>query len=180
MTYKTHIALAMLPSIPLAAMAYEQEPINILFFLAASVIGSLAPDLDEEGSYLSNKLPVFPMLFKLFGVKHRGITHRLIFVIWMMTAFLVFCAYENSFQKYSPFLYGFLLGYFMHLVGDMLTKGGINKFFYPFFDAKGVLLPRKFRFYTGSMNETFVLLFIALGLGIESYYIFGAQIGKLF
>lgn len=173
MTYKTHVTFAFAVATPIAFLHYgEMTSGCILFFLALS-IGALAPDLDEEGSYLSRKIPIFPMIFQLFGVTHRGITHRLISVVALLVIAGIFVlGGELSSDGISAFV-GFSLGYLLHLVGDMLTKGGINKFFYPISNAKGVLLPRRFRFYTGSGKEKIVFVSIFSILIFENLFMFG-------
>lgn len=177
MTYKTHVAFSMLVSMPIAFSLYSTTNHQAYLFLGASAFASLVPDLDEEGSYLSRKLPIFPIIFKLFGVTHRGITHRLISVFLLIILFLALENFNETSFDTKPLIYGFVLGYFMHLAGDLLTKGGINQFFYPFSKAKGVLLPRRFRFYTNSATELFVFLGIMSMIMLELYY-FGVFNGK--
>ena len=173
LTYKTHVAFALIPAIPIADYSYGLLSFESIAFLSALSIGALSPDLDEEGSYLSRKIPVMPMVFKLFGVKHRAITHRLIAVVFLISVYYAFVLYEPSIENVSYLFYGFILGYLMHLFGDMLTKGGINEFFYPFSNIRGVLLPRNLRFFTGSSNE-FKVFFIIISIVIsEILYLLG-------
>ncbi len=174
MTYKTHTTFAVAVASPVAFLYYgEINEFFIIFMLALSV-GSLAPDLDEEGSYLSRKIPIFPMIFGLFGVTHRGITHRLISVIALSATAFMLIATENITSLFGEsIVFGFTLGYLLHLCGDMFTKGGINQFFYPVSKSKGVLLPRKFRFYTNSFTEMIVLILLVIATVSEYAYFTG-------
>lgn len=165
MTYKTHVALALLPAVAVESyFNYLSFEVELIIYMFTS-IGALAPDLDEEGSYLSKKIPIVPFILSLFGVVHRGITHRLIFVLGILiVGFILNGIY--AFEGLTKLaIVSFAYGYLMHLMGDMLTKGGINKFFYPLSNARGVLLPRVLRFYTNSVTEkiwfTIILIFTA-------------------
>lgn len=160
MIYKTHIAFAVLPIAVLETVIDVVEtPIEILAYCFIA-IGALFPDLDEENSYIGRKLPLFPMLYQILGVTHRGITHQLIFVVGLILLFqYLFFTYSVSFVE-KLIAYSFIYGYFMHLAGDMLTKGGINNFFFPISRKKGVLLPRFLRFKTDSIQEHLLLYFL--------------------
>jgi inner membrane protein len=49
----------------------------------------------------------------------------------------------------------------MHDIGDMLTKGGIKGFFYPFMKNKTIrILPQHKAFYTNSITEYIIVFFI--------------------
>lgn len=174
MTYKTHIAFALSCAIPVSYMAFDNYQ-DVVSFLALATIGSLSPDLDEEGSYLSNKFPIFPIVFKLFGVTHRGLTHRAMFVAFLGVLFSIFYFFYDSSSEYVPLYAGFLFGYIFHLLGDMLTKGGINRFFYPFSLRQAVLLPRKYRFYTGSIQEYLILVVFVAIASFEFYHLYGER-----
>ena len=168
MTYKTHVALAMTVAIPAVYFA-NIDGFGRISFLFATAVGALAPDLDEEGSYLSRKIPVMPMLFGLFGVKHRGVTHRAISILFLVCLLGVISSVDQSFISHLPIYGGFILGYVMHLLGDMMTKGGIRDFFYPLRSTKAVLMPRGYRFYTGSLQEYLVFVGILCVIALEIY-----------
>jgi inner membrane protein len=122
------------------------------------IFGSLLPDIDEPGSYIGRKFYFLSGIFRDLGLEHRGFTHFLIIpLVLMMISFLVF---EGG------WLFWLAFGIFMHSVGDMLTKGGIVSFFYPFgIGAKIGLLPKRFRFKTFSMIEK-VFIFFLISLNI--------------
>jgi inner membrane protein len=68
-------------------------------------------------------------------------------------------------------LMGLAIGIFSHDIGDMLTKGGIRGFFFPFFRNKTIgLLPKVFRFYTGTLTEYLVISVIIVKLLLVGFY----------
>jgi len=78
-----------------------------------SIVGSLIPDIDIIwGRYFKNN----------FWFSHRGFTHHFIIPL-----FLLFLAvfYENL----SSILLPISIGYFSHLLADLLTINGIPLFF---------------------------------------------------
>lgn len=165
MVYSTHVAFALTPPLAIETIGnYFPLEYEIIFYLGL-LFGALSPDLDEENSKLGKMFPVFPIIYDLLKIEHRGITHKLIFVIAMSIMFF-FIILLNSGDGYSiSFLYGFAFGYLFHLFGDMLTKGGIRDFFYPFFEGvQGVLLPYRFRFYTNSKIEYTILFFLVISI----------------
>jgi len=179
MTYKSHVALSTIIAMPLPFIIEATDILELVVYFSAAFVGSLAPDLDEEGSYLSRRLPVFPMILSLFGVEHRGITHRFIFVLVISIGFYFALKLNSASSYFYLAAYGFIIAYFGHLLGDMLTKGGIRDFFYPFSSKKGVLLPRKFRFYTNSAIESGVFALMIILLVLETSY-FGGFHGRFF
>ncbi|MBU0579838.1 MAG: metal-dependent hydrolase [Candidatus Margulisbacteria bacterium] len=169
MTYKTHVAFALLPAI-IISQHLEASEAERIFFLLGTAIGALLPDLDEPGSYISKRIPIIPSLLKIMGVPHRGVTHWFFTSLFFLAAmFLLVKTYFFDFPLYSILLYGLAVGYFMHLAGDMMTKGGIDKFFYPLSNAKIAIMPKAIRFYTGSMVENILwLLFVGVDILIYS------------
>jgi membrane-bound metal-dependent hydrolase YbcI (DUF457 family) len=112
-------------------------------------------------------------------VTHRGITHWAISIFSIFFIGILLCFYDSNFIKYSYAFYGFSLGYFFHLIGDMMTKGGINNFFFPFSSLNVVVLPRKYRFYTGSIQEVFLFLFLLVVIVVEIYFIYRGAFGVI-
>lgn len=156
MIYKTHIVFAITPICAFETifdyLVLKDEIILYLFI----TIGSLLPDLDEEESYIGKRLNFVSIVLKLFGVIHRGATHR--FISLILFALAIFILQKqiiiDDFTKLA--VYGLFIGYSLHLLGDMLTKGGIENFYYPISSIKAVLLPRNLRFYTNSKQELLV------------------------
>lgn len=118
MVKQTHRAFAFAVSTAALAAVHEWLPVTeqpfmvtasqILLGQAAAVGVSTLPDIDQA-----------------FG-EHRGITHS----IWPVLG-LGYLAYT---QKASPFLaailFGIVLGYFSHILGDAFSTAGIA-WFYP-------------------------------------------------
>jgi len=164
MTAKGHLALAFLPGLIISVNFDNQTG---YLFLSSVAIGSLFPDIDEPNSYISRKLKIFSESLKILGVGHRTITHYLIFSL-----FIASLSFLTDSLSLKIFILGFAFGILMHDVGDMLTKGGIKGFFYPFLREKTIrLLPKKIAFYTGSVIE-YGVIFVLLIFDLYLYYIF--------
>ncbi len=166
MTAKGHMIL----SIPVATgldfilnKYFFVEPVGYLFFIIfylSVIVGSLLPDIDEPGSYIGRKLPIFSHIFSMF-ITHRGFTHYLIIPIM----FLIWSYYTKD-MSIKIAIYGLALGIFAHDCGDLLTRGGIKGFFFPFFRKHTFgLLPKPLRFYTGSIVE-FIVVLLLIGINI--------------
>ena len=160
MICRTHIAFAIAPILIIESAIDAMSVVVELLFYLSIAIGSISPDLDEEGSRLSKVFPLFPMIYDVVGIKHRGVTHQLIFVLVLAIGLFIILNLNDADFVSNVIFYGLALGYFMHLPGDMLTKGGINNFYYPLTKSKGILLPRAFRFYTHSKEELLFLYFL--------------------
>ena len=163
MTAKGHIILGLTAGVE--ASYYISNSNYLVLFLGAVFLGSLLPDIDEPKSFIGRRFAFLSIPLKILGIKHRTITHYFLFPL-----FLFFIGYFCT-GYIQIILYGLSFGVLMHDVGDMLTKGGIKGFFYPFFRNKIIrFLPRKYSFYTNSLEEhliiflmIFVLLFVVLG-----------------
>jgi len=162
MTAKGHMALASASA--LAIVDYHLNTANesvsmadlIIFYLSV-IFGSLAPDIDESESYIGRRLYAISIVMSSI-FKHRTFTHYLFVPVALFVA-----TYFVQDYYVKLFLYGFSLGIFMHDLGDMLTKGGINGFFFPFFpNTKIAILPRQLRFYTNSIAEHILIVFLLL------------------
>jgi len=85
--------------------------------LAASLIGSIAPDIDHTKSTMGKILfPVSIIMVCLLRVEHRGITHSGAVALLLIAASVFI---DNC------IMYGFTVGYISHLFMDLLTEGGI-------------------------------------------------------
>ncbi len=180
MTYKTHTALALAGTLSLGFLPKEINPFfvidNPLFFpliLFVVFVSSLAPDFDEPGSYLSSRFPwiIISKIISSFA-SHRGITHRFlaIFVFGgIIGGLLILTKMEK--ELWVLIFFG-SFAYFLHLLGDGMTRGGLQRFFYPFSKKTIWFLPKPLRFYTGSFIESIILFFILIIIFIESYFLF--------
>ena len=159
MTAKGHMFLATGITLPIAAAAH----IPVTFdFLIGIVIGSWLPDLDEPGSYLGRRLFLISYLLKAIGIQHRTLTHSILFAI-LVTLPALFI------PELKYFFFGLGVGVILHCIGDLLTKSGLQYFFFPI--KKQIhLLPKNLRFRTGSNVEYLVIIpFILLTLFSYKY-----------
>ena len=155
MTAKGHIALSLLAAIPTSSLLEGYN--NKFIFLIAVVFGSLLPDIDEPNSYIGRRFSFIAFPLKILGVKHRTLTHYLIFPLFI---FLISFFLEGVYKLIAV---GIAFGVLMHDVGDLLTKSGIKCFFYPFLKDKTIrLLPKEFAFYTNSITEHIIVSILFL------------------
>lgn len=158
MNYKTHVAGGILAGVSTVAMASTitgidmSKPESIAIYMGASIIGSLFPDLDHRGSYISKKLKITSALFSnLFS--HRGATHSpLIMLPFIALIYLVASLFITS----SYLIWGmmaFYIGILSHILLDWLTKAGVPIAF-PISKKKHSLL----RLPSGGIMETIVFL----------------------
>lgn len=131
----------------------------IILYSFFVLLGSVFPDIDEPESFIGRRLPIFSNVLSIF-ISHRGITHFLIIPLGI----LLLAYYEDDLNiKFA--LLGFAIGILAHDIGDMLTKGGIIGFLFPFFMSKKIaLLPEPLRFITGSITEYIVIFSILCGI----------------
>ena len=142
--------------------------------LGVAAMGALLPDIDLATSLISHDTGtglgqgcvtgfIFHWIRKLLG-GHRGLTHSL----WAaLGCALVFGLNVGTLQlgdyslpvtwngvlgSWSDLGTAFTLGYFSHILADMLTKEGV-RFGYPLSQAEIGLGPRGLRFSNGSWLE---------------------------
>lgn len=166
MRHDTHVALSLNA---LFVLIISMSELFGVFFktelfipvLLGVILGSLLPDIDEPESYIGKRLiPIAEIIGKLFG--HRGASHYLIVPLCFFIIALLISG------KTALFLTGLSFGYLFHILGDLMTLGGIKGLFYPFGQKhkKYVLLPQKFRFRTNTTTENI----IGGVLGITFFY----------
>ena len=123
MTRKTHIAIGIAATIPL--LKYT----SIDFFGVVGIIGATAPDIDLK-----------------LGIKHRTITHSLLFLF--LSSLFIFL-----FSKSIAIVW--FINVLLHLIADSFTKMGIA-WLYPF--------KRKYYGYklirTGGAEDYFITLLL--------------------
>lgn len=164
MTAKGHIALALAPAILYSHFFIHTNELKYVW-LGSVVSGSLLPDIDEPNSYIGKKYPFLAIPLKLLGIEHRTFTHYLIFpLLILIIAFFVYNMYIKM------LLFGLAFGILMHDIGDMFTKGGIRGFLYPCCKEKVFrLLPKKYAFYTNSIQEHIIVTILFL---IDGYLLY--------
>lgn len=131
---KAHLATGLIAGL-VAAISTVSATTQIAESIAltvAAAVGSLIPDMDLPTSTVGKKLkPISWTVNKMFG--HRTITHAPIWLIPLIILYIKFptlITSENA-AIWQQALLGYIVGFTCHLMGDILTKGGIP-FFYPF------------------------------------------------
>lgn len=173
----THIALGLCSGMAVASvLKLEPKEVNWLLLL----IGSLAPDIDEDESSIAKSGNLFstllprPVAAILNGITqtisavlkfilgHRGLTH---WPIIPATA-VIFAIYYQI-----PWVFWFALGYLMHVLADACTVSGV-----PFF------APLKFeaccwsKLKTGSLSEKLIGVLCAVYMAYWAWaYVFPAH-----
>ncbi|WP_157811986.1 metal-dependent hydrolase [Alteribacter populi] len=116
MRYDTHLATTIAAG---ATVSFFQSDVLFSYlYVIGLAIGSLLPDIDEPNSFLGRRVRVLSKPIKrIFG--HRGVTHSVL--TWLL---LVYFLYPTD----SLFITGFLIGYSIHLLGDLFSKRSIPLF----------------------------------------------------
>lgn len=164
MLAKSHVISSMIVALPILVFLDQNV---VIPFLISVFIGSLAPDLDEEGSFLSRRVYVVSAIVSMM-TDHRGITHT----VTAITAFVMIGVVLLTLYDYSiMLLIGFMIGYIVHILGDMTTRSGVAVF-HPFSNKKYYLLPRGYRLKTASKIEMYLIIpVMAIVMTIELYKI---------
>lgn len=121
MTYKTHMIGGALAGICVYGLMKDSIGFDSgLIITGASIIGSLLPDIDKEGSFISNRIPIGGIIEKSFG--HRKLIHSLAFwvVVFMLTVGFM-----------GNVAIGIFAGVVSHLVLDTFNHNGVP-WMYPF------------------------------------------------
>lgn len=113
---RTHIAFAALMMVACSVGILQRMP--QVHEVALAGAAGLLPDLDHPKSTFGRIVPYISIpIAKVFG--HRGITHSLLMVI-----FIIWVLMTHREQQTIPIL-PLVIGYFSHIVGDMLTPSGV-------------------------------------------------------
>ncbi len=126
MMFTTHLALSLAIFYILAFFHLFQPSIILMIVLG---IATLLPDIDHPGSYISN-VGSFTKFISLTLTKdlvqHRGFFHSIYGAI--LVTIITSLIFIFLFPDFSPFLLTLIvfMGYIFHLIGDSLTKTGIN------------------------------------------------------
>lgn len=164
MTWSTHTLFGISTLWLLAPVPPEILQANIGVLAAAAALGALMPDLDASESKIKHlKIPntqikpfLLPAMIVSRSDQHRGLMHSIV-GLGMITLFVG----PMIFYIGWAVVVAFLLGYASHLAADSATKSGI-RLLYPR-TQRFHLLPKPWRFTTGSFAEE--TLFVPLALG---------------
>lgn len=168
MTWRTHILFALVITVFIWDLL--NLPFHPLLFLLVP-LGALFPDLDGSESKIKHlRVPLYPThkytpysfeplapiaqaFHTVFG--HRGVLHSLIALIPL---FIIGVFLERKWDVKIYYSIMFMTGYMTHLLGDSLTKSGVQ-FFYPW-HKRIRLLPRKIAISTGTWGEEIVFILL--------------------
>lgn len=100
----------------------------IILYFHSTNIGSLFPDIDLKGSYVSKR---YPLMAKTLGrkFKHRGFTHSLLSLILLYICCVFFTFISNWNIVIETLCYGFWFGYASHIFLDLFTYQGVELLF---------------------------------------------------
>lgn len=144
-----------------------QEAVNWgTFFLGASVAGSLFPDIDHGNAKASN-INIFTKILSVFlriTCGHRGAVHSPFMMLVFSISFHYFLAFLGVAERNNmKMVFGFIVGYFSHLLIDMTNEYGISLMFPILWDGRGK--PKKFRLFSlpeGGLCEFFMWVVFVL------------------
>lgn len=138
MKYKTHAVGGLLAGVLTTNTIMAESlatKIPIVIFLGTSLLGSLFPDIDHQGSYMGRRAKITSSIVnKHFG--HRGATHSPIAMfLFTLILYVVSSHLLRGYPAVLPVLQigfiGFYVGILSHIFLDSLTKTG-TPLLYPF------------------------------------------------
>jgi inner membrane protein len=163
MTGMTHATIGLSEAMAIALLSPNVPPV----LLGALVVGSVLPDIDVAGSFISNRTKI-----NLSFLGHRKILHSLIGALLLSLPFLLLKNYIGVFSVYLTA--GLFLGCITHLVLDSFTLSGIT-WFYPFSKKK-----LRGRIRTGSLGDTAFLVFGVISIFVFVQFLSGSKLALLF
>lgn len=163
MTWPTHTLFGISTLWVLAPLPPEILHTDFGVLAAAAALGALLPDLDASESKIKHlKIPntqlkpfILPALVVSRSDQHRGLLHSFA-GLGMMALFFIPAAFWIGWAPVAALL----LGYFSHLMADAATKSGV-RLLYPN-PKRFHLLPKGWRFTTGSLAEDTLLIPLAI------------------
>lgn len=172
MTARTHDIIAFASLLTIAVYSPPQQ-LNITtatVALVGSVIGALAPDLDQATNRLWDLLPAgnfFGEILRKIMLHHRTISHSLVGIIlfFLILSFLVPIILNPSYINTDIVTFSIMIGFISHIAADMFTKDGIP-----------LLFPLPFKIGI----PPFETLRIPTGKFVEKYIIFPAVLVYIF
>ena len=111
--YYEHIAIGILTGYGLHYFLLRFTLLEMIFYYAFIVVGSLLPDIDTPKSYIGHKFKLLStIIFQIVG--HRTLTHSilLITIIFIIVSLI---------WGINTIIVGLTIGSVMHVLGDMLT-----------------------------------------------------------
>ena len=102
--------------------------ILLIIYIYFSHFGSLLPDIDMRGSYISKR---FPTIYKKIGknLRHRSFTHSLIFLCFLSFLGELLLQYSDNNIVFFCLITGIIIGTCSHICLDLITKEGVELFY---------------------------------------------------
>lgn len=116
---------------------------NPIIFLLVAIFATMLPDIDSKNSKIGRHFRILNLF-----MRHRGITHSLIFLFLISILILLFV---------KEILLAFVFGYVLHLFLDLITIGGV-RLFYPFNKKFNGIIK------TGGIFENILFVFFLLSV----------------
>lgn len=144
MTGKIHVTIGVVTLAALSAkyptgLDFNGTLILPTLSLVTAAAGSYAPDIDLGRSHSGMKHKTASKVISRVGGGHRGITHTLLVPAIVGALMYVLPVYFSTFKAIDSFLmsllFGWEVGYLMHLFADMFNGKGIP-LFWPLFKKK--------------------------------------------
>lgn len=158
MTAKGHVALAF-PFGVFGTHYFGLNGVEASAYLMIVSLSALAPDIDEPGSWVGRRLWFLSWPIKILGVffpafKHRGVTH--LFAVPLLISII-------GYMIGNVWIIGVAIGWFAHTLGDLITAGGINGYFYPLFPEKRIrIMSKHLPIYTGGIIEHIIIMLLLI------------------
>lgn len=171
MKYRTHVtgglALGYIAfnNIDLLNINIHDEKM-LLIATGGLILGSLFPDIDHRGSYLSRKVkPISFITSKI--LKHREYTHSIVGWISMSLLMYIILNFTTMDPKtITTFAIAFSIGILSHILLDIPTYSGVV-LLYPFYRRR---IKTRHLYIKPSFAMTFWELLIFIGLTMTTYY----------
>ena len=138
-------------------------PTGMVVCAGAALLGALLPDIDAEESTIKSELGLAGRMLggglSLFGVRHRGLTHRGIVALLVLAVGVVM----GDLWGWPDAGWAFGLGWVSHVLADGLTVAGVP-LLWPWKKKDFHLLPKPLRVRTGGPVEGLIFVMIVSGL----------------
>lgn len=167
MNYKAHVYAACLSGSAYLLLSDKNALVALPLVLVSSGLGGLAPDLDKQGSRISNKAKISSFIIE-HVTGHRGLLHTPFFVGLLYLTFKILQVKYIFLCDYEFYFICFIIGYLSHLFLDFLTPKGIM-LFYPFSFKYKHIIGLKSRFKDLLVIIIFTILFLLLFLFVYDF-----------
>ena len=163
MTSRTHDLIAFASLLTVASLNPPTQ-LNIsttISCLVGSVVGALAPDMDQATNRLWDLLPAGNLVGKLLRnlmLRHRTISHSLlgIFLFYKLLDFAIPKLLNPAYVNGQLVIAAIMIGLISHIAADMFTKEGVPILF-PITVKVGIPPIEALRITTGKFMETFLV-----------------------